>query len=743
MCSESQHLETNSAVGSEDLVVVHVIGLRLVRDPTSADGVISGYMEVDENANEALPVCVPANIISPNAIENRANILRYLLGNAYAAGNDVISDSNTTDNVHGVDAAESVGCTDTSSAILSDVVSPGSFAAESIDTNAEMPAHVKVRKRKRNPTEHKKSKKKLMRNTGQRYVSTTGKVCEARKLGHGCSCRKRCFETLTENHCQFICSQFWKLGDFNQQNAYLFGQIKCYRPIRRRPESNGTDLRKQYSYAYYVKSASDGDIRICKEAFLSIHGLQKCRGRLENILTQMVAGTGVPKVDSRGKHDNRPNRTPSDVVDCVKMHIRSFPTYQSHYSRRDNINRVYLGQELTISKMHRLYMEIADQKNWPRVSVEVYRRIFCENFNMGFRLPQTDTCKVCDKFNIDIQSASNEADRSNLERQFSDHKQKASSAFQLLHHNAQRAKENPEAVHVICFDLQQALPTPKLSSSPAFYKRKLWTYNFCVHDAVSETASMFVWCETTAGRGSNDIASCILQYLKNVTVSAKTMIVFSDNCSGQNKNFNILSLWQYLVADGSFEEIIHIFPVSGHTMMPCDRDFGDIERKLRKTKCVYTTSEYVEHIKDSRSKNRFNVTEMTADKFVNINAVASAMTKRTVTSDKQKIDFRQVSQFRFMNDKPQQVQVKLSHDDSEEWKLISFQKRGRPVKLQDVALPPLYTGPRCVPKAKADDVKSLLPYVPPIYHEFYNGIAVDNRKQSGECAEILDDDDSA
>jgi len=74
-----------------------------------------------------------------------------------------------------------------------------------------------------------------------------------------------------------------------------------------------------------------------------------------------------------------------------------------------------------------------------------------------------------------------------LERQFSDHKQKASSVFQLLHHNAQRAKENPATVHVICFDLQQALPTPKLSSSPAFYKQKLWTYNFCVHDADSET----------------------------------------------------------------------------------------------------------------------------------------------------------------------------------------------------------------------------------------------------------------
>ena len=113
---------------------------------------------------------------------------------------------------------------------------------------------------------------------------------------------------------------------------------------------------------------------------------------------------------------------------------------------------------------------------------------FCENFNMGFRLPQTDTCKVCDKFSIDIQAAA-EDDRSNLERQFNDHKQKAKLAFDMLHMTTQRAKENPADVHVICFDLQQALPTPKLSCSPAFYKRKLWTYNFCIHDTASDTAS--------------------------------------------------------------------------------------------------------------------------------------------------------------------------------------------------------------------------------------------------------------
>jgi len=54
----------------------------------------------------------------------------------------------------------------------------------------------------------------------------------------------------------------------------------------------------------------------------------------------------------------------------------------------------------------------------------------------------------------------------------------------------------------------------------------------------------------------------------------------------------------------------------------------------------------------------------------------------------------------------------MSHDDNEQWKLISLQRRGRPVKLQEMQM--MYVGLRPVAKAKVDDVKSLCVYIPPI-----------------------------
>lgn len=326
--------------------------------------------------------------------------------------------------------------------------------------------------------------------------------------------------------------------------------------------------------------------------------------------------------------------------------------------------------------------------------------------------------------------------KSSIENTLSDHKKKAELAFDLLHHFSSYSCQHPREIFSICFDLQQALPTPKLSCGPAFYKRKLWTYNLCIHDNGNNKSFMYVWPETIAGRGSNEIASCLLHFFKTNTIEAKKLVAFSDNCSGQNKNFTILCLWQYLISLEKFMEIQHLFPVSGHTMMPCDRDFGDIERKVRKTKSVFSPTEYIQLIRDSRTKNKFNVVEMTSADFLNIGAISNLLTKRNITTDKEKVDYRRVSQFKISSEIPQSLQVRFHHDDSEKWKIISLQRRGRPNKLSEFIFHPILDGPRSIPKPKADDVLSLLSYIPPIHHDFYNNIIVD-RHSKDDGVEIM------
>lgn len=44
----------------------------------------------------------------------------------------------------------------------------------------------------------------------------------------------------------------------------------------------------------------------------------------------------------------------------------------------------------------------------------------------------------------------------------------------------------------VCFDLQKMLPTPVLTSTRVYYSRRLWTYNFNVHDTGTDNALMFL-----------------------------------------------------------------------------------------------------------------------------------------------------------------------------------------------------------------------------------------------------------
>ena len=103
-----------------------------------------------------------------------------------------------------------------------------------------------------------------------------------------------------------------------------------------------------------------------------------------------------------------------------------------------------------------------------------------------------------------------------LEAELALHKARAKRAYEELKKDTQRAQEDQRIV-CLCFDLQQALPTPHLSSGSVFYKRQLYTYNFCIHDVGTGEACMYMWSESTAGRGSEEMASCLVMAVEDLT----------------------------------------------------------------------------------------------------------------------------------------------------------------------------------------------------------------------------------
>ena len=139
-----------------DLVAVSVIGVRLVaQEPV--DGYIPCRMEVDQNSTEVVETYIPACIVDRSKDDNAENVLEYLRRSG------VLIESGAL----------------VSNQALTEASHTASYAAVSESVSSSS----KVRKRKRNPEAHKKSKKMRLSNTGQQYVSGSGQTVEARTLG--------------------------------------------------------------------------------------------------------------------------------------------------------------------------------------------------------------------------------------------------------------------------------------------------------------------------------------------------------------------------------------------------------------------------------------------------------------------------------------------------------------------------------------------------------------------------------
>ncbi|KAJ8975146.1 hypothetical protein NQ317_012423 [Molorchus minor] len=322
---------------------------------------------------------------------------------------------------------------------------------------------------------------------------------------------------------------------------------------------------------------------------------------------------------------------------------------------------------------------------WERespVSYFIFREIFNKEFNLHFHPPITDSCKKCDLFNVQIKTVHG-ARKQQLEFEQELHQRKAQSARDGLRSDTALAKRGEASV--ICFDLMKTLPTPVLTAGIVYYKRQLWTYCFNIHDMGTDNSFMFVWDETVASR---EVGSCLLYYIKHF-VTSKSLIMYSDQCGGQNRNIKLSVLCNYITAspDLTVEKIDHKFLVSGHSYLPCDQDFGLIEKE-KNFILVFIPKEWHLVIKKARKKNPFKVIEMTKSDFISTKVLESNITNRKISETKTKVEWLKIQWLRFIKESPYSIQYKYSNREEIHFDVIDISKRKS--TLNENQLPLLY-----------------------------------------------------
>lgn len=335
--------------------------------------------------------------------------------------------------------------------------------------------------------------------------------------------------------------------------------VDCSRPNR-------------WKYSVLVENI---EIKVCKQFLTKLYdvGLKRVRCIQNKIIDGNVAMT-----DDRGKHLIRPHRLDDDIVPYFYQHLESIPNKISHYSSTQR--RYFEHPDLSITKLFKLFVDYYYENTTKTLKMKFtsYFKMFRIRSPISLSEPQTDICNVCEAFH----TLSNPTEKQQTDYDLHTVLHEKHSA--LKHHWLEAARED-DSILVIHFDYGQNYPMPKLNVNEQFYKRLFWVHVFNIHCYNNGRSKMYLFPEGSAKKDSSSVASFLFDFLEPILNGPKNytkLIMFSDNCGGQNKNKYIVRFCIYMSLLHPGLEIIHIFPVPGHSFCINDSNFGLIKKKLRK-----------------------------------------------------------------------------------------------------------------------------------------------------------------
>ena len=548
--------------------------------------------------------------------------------------------------------------------------------------NVANPADLQTRgrKRKRSVDSWKQNVRRNNRVRGRAYKATTGRMVEAKRPKPACSevCPKKCCTLFSEDDRKEICQAYYDLANYERQKDFICTRVEEKAPKQR--VGKNTNKRKVSRYYSFPK----GDLRVpvCQKFFCATLSISE--KVIQHALKAKGAAGTFESSDRRGKHAPG-KKSPERNLEGARMHIRSFPAMESHYCRKDS-QRKYLDARLNIRKMHRdLYPQWCHQYGYTPVSEKVYRGIFNSEFNLGFHQPKKDQCNTCSKYKNLLGDA-----KEAYQPIYDEHVVRKQESNTMKEAD-KKSSQTDESVKAITFDLEAVLYTPYTDVSLLYYKRKLAIYNFTIYEQDSKDGYCFLWPESEGKRGADEIATCLLAYIRSLPATIHHIKSFSDTCGGQNRNVHVAAAMLYAVRSIDHLHTIDLkFMESGHSSMEVDSMHAAIERE-RKHQKIYNTHEWgmiCKAARRGRGSVPYEVYELKHTSFYDFHQLSDQLIKnRSYTTDGQKINWLKLKWLRFIKQKPNSFFCKqrLTDDEFMEVNVVQQGRVRESMRAQQVA----------------------------------------------------------
>lgn len=152
---------------------------------------------------------------------------------------------------------------------------------------------------------------------------------------------------------------------------------------------------------------------------------------------------------------------------------------------------------------------------------------------------------------------------------------------------------------------------------------------------------MHMWHEAVASRGSNEVGSSILKYLRDINMSPATthLITYSDSCGRKNRNIYLVCLWLH----------------SCCSYLP----LTTVDQKFQ---AIYIPDDWYALVQEARHRNPFSVCEMKSENFVSIKSLKSHIVNRKKNTHKQPVNWLDIHWKIVTKDQPFHFSYKYSHN---------------------------------------------------------------------------------
>ncbi|RUS68512.1 hypothetical protein EGW08_023726 [Elysia chlorotica] len=437
--------------------------------------------------------------------------------------------------------------------------------------------------------QQKKKRKTLDERNMERAEKQRKKIAQY-MVKPGCinSCKrvKKCGDSYSEEDRLNVNKYFWSL-DYSGRKSFIIERVnKC--EVKRRRISQ-EENKKNASMKYTLKGKDGTVLEVCKSFFLGTLGLAPNNDTIVRKTFAKYESENSACTDGRGK-----NQKKTTNINSMRDHIESYRPVVSHYSREKTPLRRYLPCDVTVTDMHKEY-----NSKYAPVSFSTFYRVF-KTMKISMSSLGNEECEVCEKHkqhsqNCDCEEVCNISD-------YLLHKKKYRAARAAYKKDAE---ENHKCAGdlKISADLQKVLVLPKIDQfKSCVFASRLIVFN----ETMSELGkggrdTAVLWHEAIAGRKDEDISSAFHMFIKHLR-DIKTLTMWLDNCSGQNKNWTFFTMLLYLVNNPKYEvEKIQLkYFEPGHSFMASDAAHGRIEKQMRNMGKLYDFRDFVEATKGAK-----------------------------------------------------------------------------------------------------------------------------------------------